>query len=137
MIPTKRLVALAIAPLALIGAAAGADDAPIINPSGCLSTGDGYLRAHLAGAIDATLDWPNSGTRCGIGAVDTRHGTVAQLLRALACGAPRRHAVDLPYGVKQRFLRVRVSPAVTRVRASSRHRILSPFGTATITLSAV
>jgi hypothetical protein len=30
----------------------------------CLSSGDGYLRAHLAGAIDARLDWPNSGTRC-------------------------------------------------------------------------
>ena len=39
-------------------------DAPIINPAGCLSSGDGYLRAHLAGAIDATIDWPNSGTRC-------------------------------------------------------------------------
>lgn len=37
---------------------------PIINPAGCLSSGDGYLRAHLAGAVDATLDWPNSGTRC-------------------------------------------------------------------------
>jgi len=30
----------------------------------CLPTGDGYLRARLAGAIDATIDWPNSGTRC-------------------------------------------------------------------------
>lgn len=30
----------------------------------CLSSGDGYLRAHLAGAIDAHLDWPNSGTTC-------------------------------------------------------------------------
>ena len=43
---------------------AAAAAAPIINPSGCLASGDGYLRAHLAGAIDATLDWPNSGTRC-------------------------------------------------------------------------
>jgi hypothetical protein len=30
----------------------------------CLPTGDGYLRAHVAGAIDARIDWPNSGTRC-------------------------------------------------------------------------
>lgn len=30
----------------------------------CLSSGDGYLRAHLAGAIEATVDWPNSGTQC-------------------------------------------------------------------------
>ena len=27
-------------------------------------SGDGYLRARLAGAIDANIDWPNSGTRC-------------------------------------------------------------------------
>jgi nucleoid-associated protein YgaU len=30
----------------------------------CLASGDGYLRAHLAGAINATVDWPNSGTHC-------------------------------------------------------------------------
>ena len=30
----------------------------------CLASGDGYLRATLAGAVDAHLDWPNSGTRC-------------------------------------------------------------------------
>ncbi len=34
------------------------------QPVVCLASGDGYLRAHLAGAIDARLDWPNSGTRC-------------------------------------------------------------------------
>ncbi len=32
--------------------------------AGCLDSGDGYLRAHVAGAIDANIDWPNSGTRC-------------------------------------------------------------------------
>ena len=30
----------------------------------CLVSGDGYLRARLAGAIDTTVDWPNSGTHC-------------------------------------------------------------------------
>lgn len=30
----------------------------------CLPSGDGYFRAHLAGAIEAVIDWPNSGTRC-------------------------------------------------------------------------
>jgi hypothetical protein len=30
----------------------------------CIATGDGYFRAHVAGAIDADIDWPNSGTRC-------------------------------------------------------------------------
>jgi hypothetical protein len=38
--------------------------APAASPAGCLASGDGYLRAHLAGAIEATIDWPNSGTRC-------------------------------------------------------------------------
>ncbi|MDP9014621.1 MAG: hypothetical protein M3O41_18570 [Pseudomonadota bacterium] len=32
--------------------------------AGCLPSGDGYLRARIAGAIDAKIDWPNSGTRC-------------------------------------------------------------------------
>jgi len=30
----------------------------------CLTSGDGYFRAHLGGAIEANIDWPNSGTRC-------------------------------------------------------------------------
>jgi hypothetical protein len=30
----------------------------------CLQSGDGYFRARVAGAIEATVDWPNSGTRC-------------------------------------------------------------------------
>ena len=37
------------------------------NPAGakvCLPSGDGYLRARLAGAIETTVDWPNSGTHC-------------------------------------------------------------------------
>lgn len=33
-------------------------------PTGCLESGDGYFRAHLGGAIDARIDWPNSGTLC-------------------------------------------------------------------------
>ena len=30
----------------------------------CLPSGDGFLRARLQGSIDATIDWPNAGTRC-------------------------------------------------------------------------
>jgi hypothetical protein len=40
---------------------------PLLLPearAACLESGDGYLHAHLAGAIDANVDWPNSGTRC-------------------------------------------------------------------------
>jgi hypothetical protein len=42
-----------------------APGAPLKNAAvTCLGSGDGYLRAKLAGAVDATIDWPNSGTRC-------------------------------------------------------------------------
>jgi hypothetical protein len=61
----------ALAPAAAAAAAAAAvmappivNPSPIIAPSGCLPSGDGYLRAHLAGAITTTIDWPNSGTLC-------------------------------------------------------------------------
>jgi hypothetical protein len=52
---------LADAPTA--GASPAAGPSPV-KSSNCLSSGDGYLRAHLAGAINAHIDWPNSGTRC-------------------------------------------------------------------------
>jgi len=43
-------------------AAAGA---PAVTASAaCLPSGDGYFRAHVAGALEAVIDWPNSGTRC-------------------------------------------------------------------------
>ena len=58
--------ALAAFTLAGIGYAApppsGAPGAMLLL--GCLSSGDGYLHAKLGGAIDARIDWPNSGTRC-------------------------------------------------------------------------
>jgi len=39
--------------------------APVKVPAvACLASGDGYLRAKIAGAVEAHLDWPNSGTRC-------------------------------------------------------------------------
>jgi nucleoid-associated protein YgaU len=34
------------------------------TPATCLASNDGYLRAKLGGAVDARIDWPNSGTRC-------------------------------------------------------------------------
>ena len=39
-------------------------DPPAAAPPVCLSSGDGYLRARLAGAVEADIDWPNSGTHC-------------------------------------------------------------------------
>jgi hypothetical protein len=55
------LAAAALAP-GLVAQALGAP--PAAPPAVCLASGDGYLRAHLAGAIDTDVDWPNSGTHC-------------------------------------------------------------------------
>jgi hypothetical protein len=33
-------------------------------PSNCLSSGDGYFRAQVDGAVEAKIDWPNNGTSC-------------------------------------------------------------------------
>jgi hypothetical protein len=51
-------IALAAPPPSVTG------ETPAALPAGCLESGDGYLRAHLGGAIEAKIDWPNSGTRC-------------------------------------------------------------------------
>ncbi len=60
----------ALCSAALAGAVCAADTPAAAAPGGaagpakCLESGDGYLRAQVAGAIDAKIDWPNSGTRC-------------------------------------------------------------------------
>jgi hypothetical protein len=54
---------------------------PIV-PAVCLPTGDGYLRARLAGTVEARVDWRNAGTSCE--------------------GEPR----DMPPGVRLSFKRV-------------------------------
>jgi hypothetical protein len=76
MIPTfaPRAWMMLTVSMALLAVAAAHSDTPggpgsllpvpPMAPANCLPTGDGYLRAHVAGAIDAQIDWPNSGTRC-------------------------------------------------------------------------
>jgi hypothetical protein len=53
-----------VTPTATAAPIAAAARAAPAAAAGCLSSGDGYFRAHLAGAIEAKVDWPNSGTRC-------------------------------------------------------------------------
>ncbi len=50
----------------LPGSAAGASAAPppAAGPAVCLASGDGYLRARVAGAVEARVDWRNKGLRC-------------------------------------------------------------------------
>jgi hypothetical protein len=50
--------------LAAAGAAAGTAAVEAAGAKNCLPSGDGYLRAHIGGALDAEIDWPNSGTAC-------------------------------------------------------------------------
>jgi hypothetical protein len=71
MIPTFSIQALAFAGLCAAAASAAAPPASPRAPAPtvpqivtCLATGDGYLRAKIEGAVEARIDWPNSGTRC-------------------------------------------------------------------------
>src|ERR1700730_5175770 len=55
----------ALASLSASSGAAAPSGAPLARAAvACLPSGDGYLRATMAGAVDARIDWPNSGTRC-------------------------------------------------------------------------
>ena len=63
------------------GALAGLPSVPT-GPADCLPSGDGYLRAHLGGTIDANIDWPNSGTRCQGEAKDHPAGVRLSFQRA-------------------------------------------------------
>jgi hypothetical protein len=72
-------------------AAADPAGAPLLKTptrsSTCLSSGDGYLRAHLAGAVNAHVDWPNSGTSCEGESRDKPPGVRLSFQRA-AGGSP-------------------------------------------------
>ena len=89
MIPTFARLALAltlVVPWAAADPSAAATSgasvkAPTVT---CLSSGDGYLRATIAGAVDANLDWPNSGTRCEGESRDKPPGVRLSFQRAAA-----------------------------------------------------
>ena len=61
----RRVFAFGALCAAAVMSAAGTPGAPVKAAAvACLASGDGYLRAKMAGAVEAHLDWPNSGTRC-------------------------------------------------------------------------
>src|ERR1700675_3640871 len=73
MIPTFKTQALIIIGLLAAASMTPASSSDAAAPAGapiksgavaCLDSGDGYLHAKLGGAVNAHLDWPNSGTRC-------------------------------------------------------------------------
>ncbi len=102
MIPILSIRALTFA--GLWAAAAGAAPAPGIParpaPVNCLATGDGYLRAKIAGAVEAHIDWPNKGTRCEGESREQPPGVRLSFQRA-AGGRPNLLLVFGLTGVKQ------------------------------------
>ena len=106
MIPILKTRAVAVialwAPLALSAALADTPPgAPVTSqPVACLASGDGYLHARLGGAIDARLDWPNSGTRCEGESRDNPPGVRLSFQRA-AGAAPNLLLVFGLTGVRQ------------------------------------
>lgn len=48
--------------------------APPEDPSGCLHTGDGFLRARIRGAVNLDLDWHNAEMQCEGGARPNNSG---------------------------------------------------------------
>jgi hypothetical protein len=102
MIPifSRPLTLVALCAAAVIGAAA-TPGAPVkAQEVACLTSGDGYLRAKIAGAVEAHLDWPNSGTRCEGESRDDPPGVRLSFQRA-AGTAPNLLLVFGLSGVKQ------------------------------------
>ena len=50
--------------IAVSGAAVPPTPVTAPTPTHCLPSGDGYFKAHIAGAVEARIDWPDQGTRC-------------------------------------------------------------------------
>jgi hypothetical protein len=103
MIPIFSRQALTIAALSAAAAlsTAATPGAPAKDQApACLASGDGYLRAKLGGAVDAHLDWPNSGTLCEGESRDKPPGVRLSFQRA-AGTAPNLLLVFGLTGVKQ------------------------------------
>jgi hypothetical protein len=56
-------------------------------PSACVTSGDGYFRAHLAGAVEARIHWRNAGMQCEGEPKDTPPGIRLSFKRVPA-GSP-------------------------------------------------
>ncbi len=100
MIPIFATRALIV--VALFAATSSSDAAAPVKGTAvvCLESGDGYLRAKIAGAVDARIDWPNSGTRCEGESRDSPPGVRLSFQRA-AGGKPNLLLVFGLSGVTQ------------------------------------
>jgi hypothetical protein len=97
---------------------------PANGLTGCVPGGDGYFRAHLAGAIDADIDWPDNGTVCQ----GEAHGEIS--LTADSAGAPG--ARGAPGALRDGVTHDTVVPAGVRLSfrrsAAARPNLLFVFG---------
>lgn len=66
---------------------------------GCLPNGDGFLRARLAGAVRAELDWGNEGTEC-TGAVRPTDGGIRMRFSRTSSKAHENDRLVLVFGAK-------------------------------------
>lgn len=79
------MATVACALSSVCAAAGNVARAPTAVAASCLPSGDGYLKARIAGAIDADIDWPNSGTACA-GEPKTRPPGVRMSFRRATAG---------------------------------------------------
>lgn len=98
---TRLLCALALA-ACKVHAQTPADDAdtPVqATPAACLQSGDGYLRARLAGAVQTELDWGNEGTEC-TGAVRPTDGGIRMRFSRAGSRSADGQRLVLVFGAK-------------------------------------
>lgn len=94
---------------------------------GCLTTGDGFLRARLDGALQTKLDWENSGTQCEGMPRPDGNGVRLSFSRALE-GSERRLVIVLGIAGLSESSSGRVLPANVTIIEEGRARIYGTQG---------
>jgi hypothetical protein len=61
---SDRVTVLLLACALSVMPAGGASPSPTTRATGCLASGDGYLRARVRGALDLDLDWKDAQMEC-------------------------------------------------------------------------
>src|SRR3954465_5293434 len=85
----------------LLAAAANMSSSPTSPATGCLATGDGYLRARVRGALDLDLNWKNADMQCEGGPRPPGKDNKRNGVR-VSIGGPLRdgtHRIRLVFGI--------------------------------------
>jgi hypothetical protein len=97
------------------------------TPGGCLTTGDGFLRARLDGALQTKLDWDNPGTQCEGMPRPDGNGVRLSFSRALE-GGDRRLVIVFGIAGLSESSSGRVLPANVTIIEEGRARIYGTQG---------